>query len=96
MEGREVHSHGRGNILSPRVPASPGMAAQGPGWLHSGGDGQTGPEVTGVTRSAGLTSRRHPAWVWGRCPYPFRGLYRPLSRARHVVRTVVGGIVSLS
>jgi hypothetical protein len=83
MEGRGVHSHGRGNILSLRVPAAPGMAAQGPGWLHSGGDGQTGSEVTGETRSASLLSRRRPAWVWGRCPYPFRGFRRPLSRARH-------------
>jgi hypothetical protein len=38
-EDREVHSRGRGNVLSPRVPAAPGMAAQGLGWLHSGGDG---------------------------------------------------------
>jgi hypothetical protein len=26
-EGREVHSHGHGNFLSPGVPAAPGMAA---------------------------------------------------------------------
>jgi hypothetical protein len=63
MEGHEVHSQGRGNVLSPRVPAAPGMAAQGLGWLHSGGDGQTRPEVMGVTRSVGLMSRRCPAWV---------------------------------
>jgi hypothetical protein len=39
--------------LSSWVPAAPGMAAQGRGWLHSGGDGRTGPEMTGETGSAG-------------------------------------------
>jgi hypothetical protein len=68
-----VYNHGRGNVLSPRVPTAPGMAAQGPRWLHNGGDGQTGPEVMGETRSTGLTSRRRLAWVWSRCPYPFEG-----------------------
>jgi hypothetical protein len=46
-EGREVHSHRRGNVLSSWVPVALGMAAQGPGWLHSGRDGGTGPEVMG-------------------------------------------------
>jgi hypothetical protein len=72
-EGREVHSCGCGNVLSSRVPTAPGMDVQGPGWLHSGGDGRTGMEVTGETRSSGLMSPRCPAWAWGRCPYPFEG-----------------------
>jgi hypothetical protein len=72
-EGREVHNCGHGNVLSSRVPTALGMAAQGPEWLHSGGDGCTGPEVTGETRSSGLMSQHCPAWAWGRCPYPFRG-----------------------
>jgi hypothetical protein len=72
-EGREVHSYKRGNVLSSRVPTAPGMAAQGSGWLHSGGDGRTGPEVTWETRSTGLTSQRCPAWAWGRCRTLFEG-----------------------
>jgi hypothetical protein len=86
-EGREVHSHGRGNVLSHRVPAAPVMVAQGPGLLHSGGDVQTGPEVTGEARSTGLTSRHRPAWVWSRCSSSFRWFCRPISRVRHAGRT---------
>jgi hypothetical protein len=45
--GHKVHNSGHGGVLSSRVPTAPGMALQCPGWLHSGGDGHTGPEVTG-------------------------------------------------
>jgi hypothetical protein len=38
-EGRKVHSSGRGDVLSSRVPTAPGRVLQCPGWLHSGGDG---------------------------------------------------------
>jgi hypothetical protein len=96
MGGRKVHSSGRGGVLSSRVPTASGMALQCPGWLHSGGDGCTGPEVTGETRSAGLMSRRNPAWARGRCPYPFRGFRRPLSRVQCADRMGVGGTVSRS
>jgi hypothetical protein len=96
MEVREVHSCGRGNVLSSRVPTAPGMAAQGPRWLHSGGDGRTGLEVTGEMRSSSLMSRRCPAWTWGRCLYPFRGFRCPLSSARRAGRTGAGGTVSRS
>jgi hypothetical protein len=91
-----VHSSGRGGVLSSRVPTASGMALQCPGWLHSGGDGRIGLEVTGETRSAGLTSRRCPAYARDRCPYPFRGSRRPLSRVQRAGRTGVGGPMSRS
>jgi hypothetical protein len=95
-DGRMVHNCGRGDVLSSRVPTASGMASQGPGWLHSDGDGCTGPEVMGETRPTGLMSRRCPARAWGRCPYPFRGFRCPLSRVRRAGRTEAGGIVSQS
>jgi hypothetical protein len=91
-----VHNNGRGGVLSSRVPTAPGMVLQCPGWLHSGGDGRTEPEVTGETRSTGLMSQRCPTWVWGGCRYPFRGFRRPLSRVQRAGRTGVGGTVSRS
>jgi hypothetical protein len=94
--GRKVHSNGRGIVSSLQVPTVSGMALQCPGWWHSGGDGRTGPEVTGETRSAGLMSRRRPAWARDRRSYPFRGFRRPLSRVQRAGRTGVGGTVSRS
>jgi hypothetical protein len=94
--GRKVHNNGHGDVLSSRVPTTSGMVLQCPRWLHSGGDGRTGPEVTGETHSTGLMSRRCPAWARGRCPYPFRGFRRPLSRVQRAGRTGVGGTVSRS
>jgi hypothetical protein len=67
---------------------------QCPGWCWDGGDGRTGPMATEVTGLAGLTSRRSPVWAWSSRPSPIRGLRRPLSRARRVSRTGVGGTVS--
>jgi hypothetical protein len=75
--GRRVHSSGRGVVLSIRVPTASRMALQCPGWWHNGGDGRTTPEVTGETRSAGLMSRRCPAWARDRRPYPFEGSAAP-------------------
>jgi hypothetical protein len=91
-----VHSIERGGVSSSRIPTTSGMVLQWPGWSHNGGDGRTGPEVTRETCSAGLMSRRCPAWAWGRRPYPFRGFRRPLSRVRRAGRTEAGGTVSRS
>jgi hypothetical protein len=79
-EGRKVHISGRGDVLSSRVPTALGRVLQWPRWLHNGGDGCTGPKVTGETRSTGLMSRRRPTRAWGKHPYLFRGFRRPLSR----------------
>jgi hypothetical protein len=79
-EGRKVHSFVPGDALSSRAPTASGMAAHGTGWLHSSGDGRTGSEVTGETRSIGLMSRRCLARAWSKCLYLFRGLCCPLSR----------------
>jgi hypothetical protein len=67
---------------------------QCPGWCWDGGDGRTGRMATEVTGPAGLTSRRSPVRAWSSRPSPLRGLCHPLSRARHVSRTGVGGTVS--
>jgi hypothetical protein len=67
---------------------------QCPGWCWDSGDGRTGPMATEVTGPAGLTSRRSPVRAWSSRPSPLRGLRHPLSRARCISRTGVGGIVS--
>jgi hypothetical protein len=95
-EGRKMHSRGRGDVLSSRVPTAPRMVLQCTGWWHSGGDGCTGPTMTEETRSTGLMSRSCPAWARDRCPYPFRGFRRPLSRVWCAGRTGVGRTVSRS
>jgi hypothetical protein len=59
-EDRRLHSGGRGGVLTTWVPTMLGMALQCLGWRHSGGDGRTGPEVTGKTRPVDLMSRRRP------------------------------------
>jgi hypothetical protein len=59
-EDRRPHSGGRGDDLSTWVPTVQGMALQCLGWRRSGGDGRTGPEVTGKMRPADLTSQRRP------------------------------------
>jgi hypothetical protein len=69
---------------------------QCPRWCWDGGDGRTRPMVTEVTGPAGLTSRRSPVRAWSSRPSPLRGLLRPLSRARRVNRTGVGGTTSHS
>jgi hypothetical protein len=66
---------------------------QCPGWRWDGGDGRTGPMATEVIGPAGLTSRRCPVRAWSSRPSSLRGLHRPLSRARRVNRTGVGGTV---
>jgi hypothetical protein len=93
---RKVHSSGCGIISSLRVPTVSRMTLQCPRWWHSGGDGRTGLEVMGETRSAGLMSRRRPAWVRDRRSYPFRGFRRPLSRVQRAGRSGVDGTVSRS
>jgi hypothetical protein len=92
--GRKRHSSGRGDVPLSRASTVSRMALQCPGWRHGGGDGRTGLMVTEVTSPAGLTSRRSPGKVWQRRPFPLRGFRRPLSRARRVGRTRVGGTVS--
>jgi hypothetical protein len=47
-----------GDVLSSRAPTALGMVLQCSGWWYNGGDGHTGPEVMGETRSTGPTSRR--------------------------------------
>jgi hypothetical protein len=84
----------RGDVLSPRTPTAHGMVMQCPGWCWDGGDGRTRPIAMEVTGPAGLTSRRSPGQAWSRRRPPPRGLHRPLSRARRVSCTRVGGIVS--
>jgi hypothetical protein len=66
--------------LSSRAPTALGMVLQCLGWWYNGGDGHTGPEVMGETRSTGPTSRRRPVRAQGRRLYPFRGFRHPLSR----------------
>jgi hypothetical protein len=61
-------------------PHSDGVMLQCPGWRHSGGDGRTGPEVTGETRLTGLASRHRPRRVQSRWPYLFQGCRHTLSR----------------
>jgi hypothetical protein len=46
-----------------------------------------------VTGLASPTSRRTPVRAWSNRQSSLRGLHRPLSRARHVGRTGVGGTV---
>jgi hypothetical protein len=92
--GRTRHSSGRGDVPSPRASIASGMAMQCPGWCRDGGDGRTGPTATEVTGPAGLTSRRSPGQAWNRRPSPLRGFRRPISRARRISRTRVGGTVS--
>jgi hypothetical protein len=48
------------SLPSTWVPTVLGMTLQRLEWRHSGEDGRTGPEVTGKTCPAGLTSRRRP------------------------------------
>jgi hypothetical protein len=64
---------------------------QCPEWCWDGGDGRTGPMATEVTGLASPTSRRTPVRAWSSRPSSLRGLRHPLSRARHVGRTGVGG-----
>jgi hypothetical protein len=66
MEDRRPHNGERGDAPSIWVPTVLGMTLQCLGWRHSGGDGRTGPEATGETCPAGLTSRRRPRWVQSR------------------------------
>jgi hypothetical protein len=66
---------------------------QCPGWCWDGGDGRTGPMATEVTGPTGLTSRRSPVRAWSSRLSSLQGLRRPLSKARRVGRTEVGGIV---
>jgi hypothetical protein len=66
---------------------------QCPGWCWDGADGRTEPMATEVTGPAGPTSRRSPVWAWSSRPSSLRGLRRPLSRARRVGHTGVGGTV---
>jgi hypothetical protein len=49
-KGHGMHSSGRGDVLSSRIPTAPGRVLQRSGWWHSGGDGCTGPTVTEETR----------------------------------------------
>jgi hypothetical protein len=69
-EGCMMHNSGRGDVLSSRVPTTPGMVLQRSGWWHSGGDGCTGPTVTEGTRSTGPTSRRRPRAGTGETSVP--------------------------
>jgi hypothetical protein len=94
--GHTGHSSGRGGVLSPRAPTTPGMALQCPGWRRDDGDGRTGPMATEVTRLTGPTSRRGPGRAQNRHPSPFQGLRRPPSRVLRIDRTRVGGTVSRS
>jgi hypothetical protein len=96
MGGRKAHRSRRGGILSLRTSTALGMVLQCPGWRRGGGDGRTGPMVMEETRLTGPTSRRYPGRAWNRCPSPFRGLRRPLSRMRRAGRTGVGSTVSWS
>jgi hypothetical protein len=66
---------------------------QCPRWCWDGGDGRTGPMATEVTGPAGPMSRRSPVRAGSSRPSSLRGLRHPLSRARHVGRTGVGGTV---
>jgi hypothetical protein len=94
--GRTGHSSRCGDVLSPHASTASGMVLQCPGWRRDGGDGRTGPMATEVTVPTSLTSRRSPGQVWKKCLFPLRGFHRPLSRARRVSRTKVGGTVSRS
>jgi hypothetical protein len=53
-EGRRVHSSGHDDVLSSRVPTTPGMVLQHAGWLHradgDGGDALHWPDVTTSSR----------------------------------------------
>jgi hypothetical protein len=49
--------------------------------------------ATEVTGPAGLTSLRSPVRAWSSRSSSLRGFHCPLSRARHVGRTGVGGTV---
>jgi hypothetical protein len=53
MGGRNVHSNGRGGVLSSWVPTALGMALQCRGWPHgAGGDGKDAlrwPDVTALS-----------------------------------------------
>jgi hypothetical protein len=63
------------------------------GWCWDGGDGRTGPMATEVTGPTGPTSRRSPVRAWSSRPSSLQEPRRPLSKARRVGRTEVGGIV---
>jgi hypothetical protein len=91
--GRRAHSSRRGDVLSPRPPTVLEMVMQCPGWCWDGGDGCTEPMATEVTGPAGPTSRRSPVRAWSSRPSSLRGLRRPLSMARCVGCTGVGGTV---
>jgi hypothetical protein len=54
------------------------MALRFPVWRRGGGDGRIGPMVTEETRLTAPTSRHRPGRARDGCPYPFRGLRRPL------------------
>jgi hypothetical protein len=95
-EGRRSHSGRRGDVLSSWTPTAPGMVLLGPGWWRGSGDGRTGPMATKETLLTGLTSRCRPMRARDKCPYPFRGFHRPLSRVRCAGRTRVGDTVSRS
>jgi hypothetical protein len=88
--GCKAHSSRRGGVLSFRTPTASGMVLQCPGWRRGSGDGRTGLMVTGETPLTGPTSRRRPGRPRDRCPSPFRGFRRPLSRVRRTGRTRVG------
>jgi hypothetical protein len=60
-----MHSSGRGDVSSSRVPIVLGMVLQCPGWWYSGGDGRTGLKVTEEMRSTGPTSWCRPTRVQG-------------------------------
>jgi hypothetical protein len=79
-EGWRSHNNGCGDVLSSWAPTTPGMVLQCSGWQYNGGDGRTGLELVEETNSTSPTSRRCPVRARGRCPYPFRGFRRPLSR----------------
>jgi hypothetical protein len=70
-KGQRTHNSGHGGVLSSRVPTTPVMALQCPGWQHSGGDGCTGPKVMEESCFTGLMSRCCPARVRGRHSYLF-------------------------
>jgi hypothetical protein len=89
MEGRKVHSSGRGGVLSSGLP-------QHRGWCCSARDGSTGLKVMEEMCSTGLMSRNRPARAWDKRPYLFRGFRHPLSWVRRAGRMRVGGIVSWS
>jgi hypothetical protein len=66
------------------------------GMVARRGDGHTEPMATEETGLTGLTSWRRPVRARDRCPYPFRGFHRPLSRVQRAGCTRVGGTVSRS